>query len=273
MRGRHVSPIARYFVAAATTLVIGAGAAHAQGGQGSVDELKGDFEFGMTPEEVMGALAEEIREKYQEKIDATQSVHRHDRLRQKRSREIARLRDTYIEFEGERTGWDVSIIEDQFAHNTGESMLVRWESDPATGEDRRRFFFFHDGELYKMFLALNPSGEDRSFSYFRRLMERRLGSGDISYETDSFGNRRPVAIDWQASGYDVQALNMLEFYGSFCLVVADENRNQRVAQARQSLPEQRQEASGLEDVIADDDDDGPSLDERGHVVDTIIRQR
>lgn len=268
MRKRPTLSIA---LVAAALAMTAAGTAHAS--DDNFAQLRGDFEFGMTPQQVVDVLAEEIREEYAEKIQGTRNVYRQDQLRRERQREIARIRRTYIEFKGEKTGWDVSLIDDQFAHNTGESMLVRWENDPQTGEDRRRFFFFHEGRLYKMFIALNPSGEARPFSYFQGLMQRRFGSGQVSYEEDGEGNQVPMAIDWQSRRYVVRALNKLEFYGSFCLLIADRERAQRVASIREAN-RQPEAASELLDVIADDPDaDRPDLDERGHVVDTIIRQR
>lgn len=273
MRGRRHIGFASFVGALALMAAAGVSTAHADARASGVSDLKGDFEFGMTPAEVMGVLAEEIRAEYAEKIDETPHFYRQDELRRERQREIQRLRDTYVEFEGERTGWDVSLIEEQFAHDTGESMLVRWESDPVTGEDRRRFFFFHEGELYKMFFALNPSGQERPFSFFQNLLERRFGSGDVTYEVDALGNRTPAAIDWESSDYRIRALNKLEFYGSFALVLAEEERARRVASAREGLGGE-EDTRRLEDVIAEDPDrDQPELDEREHVVDTIIRQR
>jgi hypothetical protein len=268
---RRFPTMAILFAVSAMMLAAGDRAAHAN--DTNFAQLKGEFEFGMTPQQVMDVLAKEIRAEYDEKIQATRNVYRQDQLRRERQREVARVRRTYIEFKGEKTGWDVSLIDDQFAHNTGESMLVRWENDPQTGEDRRRFFFFHDGRLYKMFIALNPSGEARPFSQYQGLMQRRFGSGRVAYREDSQGNQVPVSINWQSRRYVVQALNKLEFYGSFCLLIADRERAERVAQLREQnrRPAAQSELSDV--IVSDPNEDRPSIDERDHIVDTIIRQR
>jgi hypothetical protein len=271
MRGRRIQSIALFTAVFAMTIAAGERRAHAN--EQNFAQLKGEFEFGMTPQQVMDVLAKEIRAAYDERIQATRNVYQQDQLRRERQREITRVRRTYIEFKGEKTGWDVSLIDDQFAHNTGESMLVRWENDPQTGEDRRRFFFFHDGRLYKMFIALNPSGEARPFSQYQGLMQRRFGNGRVVYREDSQGTKIPVSINWQSRRYVVQALNKLEFYNSFCLMIADRERAQRVAQLREQ--NRRPDApSQLSDVIVSDpNEDRPGLDEREHVVDRIIRQQ
>src|SRR5690242_16253751 len=90
-------------------------------------DLMAGFKFGMTKDEVLATLQKKIDETYEEKIKATSDITAQDRLRKEKKTELARVSSTFVSFEGKRTGWDVSIIENEFAHNTGESMMERWE--------------------------------------------------------------------------------------------------------------------------------------------------
>src|SRR5690606_18705558 len=106
-------------------------------------ELMGAFKFGMAPGEVIKVVTSQITERYAEQIAATTDVYRQDELRRERDKEIEELCKSLVEFNGKKGGWDVSIIDDQFAHKTGESMMMHWETHQ--GRNQRRFFFFFEG--------------------------------------------------------------------------------------------------------------------------------
>src|SRR4051812_48892902 len=119
-------------------------------------ELFGGFKFGMTKDEVIAVFAKQLDERYDEKIKATTDIAAQDQLRRDKKNEVSRLESSYITFDTAKPSpWDVSIIEDEFAHNTSESMLERWENQG--GKNQRRFFFFYEGKLWKMFVSLDVS--------------------------------------------------------------------------------------------------------------------
>ena len=142
-------------------------------------ELYAGFKFGMTKEEVVSTLAKQIEERYADKLKGTTDVALQDSIRKQRKNEIDEVSKSYTKFEGKTTGWDVSMIDDEFAHNTGESMLARWENQD--GENRRRFFFFSDGKLWKMFVLLDVSKipeDKKNFATFQGTMESKYGPSE-----------------------------------------------------------------------------------------------
>ncbi|MCG8421963.1 MAG: hypothetical protein MJE77_28915 [Proteobacteria bacterium] len=228
-------------------------------------ELMGAFKFGMSRDAVVGVVKKQIAERYAEHIAGTSDVYQQDQLRRDRDKEVKQLRDSLVEFSGTRTGWDVSIIDDQFAHRTEESMLVYWET--YRGRNQRRFFFFFKGRLYKMFIAMDTStlnlrADQKNFEFFQALMERRFGPGEV--------NDR--GIMWQGRSFSLEALNKLSFYNSFCLIISDPKAARRVA----ALREERKKApkrknSIIESVTADEDDAPLDLDESSDVIDEILK--
>ena len=88
-------------------------------------EKFGGFKFGMTKDEILKVLQKQIDDRFEEKIKATTDVAAQDKLRKEKKSELARTSGTYVEFNGKKTGWDVSIIDGEFAHGTGESMMER----------------------------------------------------------------------------------------------------------------------------------------------------
>src|ERR1043165_2518171 len=92
-------------------------------------ELFGGFKFGMTKDEVIAVFSKQLDERYDDKIKATTGIAAQDKLRRDKRNEVTRLQQSYISFEaGKPSPWDVSIVEEEFAHNTGEAMLERWEN-------------------------------------------------------------------------------------------------------------------------------------------------
>lgn len=225
-------------------------------------ELMGAYRFGMSPEEVIKVAKKQIKERYAEQISQTNDVYEQDKLRTQQRRELKRLKKSRVKFEGKKTGWDVSLIDDQFMHGTGESMMVQWEIHQ--GKNQRRFFFFHDGELYKMFVQLDTSklGDDqKNFKVFRRLMEKRFGRG-IVHDT---------GLSWKLRDIHVDALDKLRFYNSLCLVIANPRRAKLVAQLRADNTKKGSKYNSvIRSVIEDVDDGGPDLDEGGGTIDRLI---
>jgi hypothetical protein len=144
----------------------------------ALGELMGSFQFGMSKDEIIAQLTKTIDERYAEQIKATSDVYQQDKLRKEKNKEVTRIKQSYTEFTGKKTGWDVSLIDEEFAHNTGEAMLVYWENQG--GKNQRRFFFLYDGQLWKMFIAIDTKqlqDDQRNFGFFRGLMESRYGKG------------------------------------------------------------------------------------------------
>jgi hypothetical protein len=225
-------------------------------------ELLGAFKFGMSKDDVIGVLTKQLDDAYAEKITATNDIHTQDNLRAEKKDRIAEVTKTFVEFNGQKTGWDVSIIDDQFARNTDESMLVYWEN--SGGKNQRRFFFFYGGKLYKMFLALDSkqiAEDQRNFGVFSKSMEGRFGGGMID----------PTGEEWATSDIDVKAVDRLRFYDAFCLVVTDPKRQKEVDATRaEHAPPPKQDDAIMKTVISKDPNDKPSLDENKDAVDAII---
>ena len=100
-------------------------------------ELMGAYTFGMSKDQIVGQLTKQIDERFAEQIKATSDVYTQDKLRKEKQKEITRVRQSLIEFDGKKSGWDVSLIDEEFAHNTHESMLMYWENEG--GKNQRRF--------------------------------------------------------------------------------------------------------------------------------------
>lgn len=227
-------------------------------------ELYGGFKFGMTKDEVIAVFSKQLDERYDEKIKATTDITAQDRLRRDKRNEVNRLQSSYISFETAKPSpWDVSIVEDEFAHNTGEAMLERWENQG--GKNQRRFFFFSDGRLWKMFVSLDVSilSEDKkTFAAFRSVMEAKYGAGDVE----------DGKITWRSEAFDVRAVDKLKSYDALALVIEDPHVRGLVDATREAkAPPRRETNSVIKAVIDADHTDHPDVKSNNNAVDDVIR--
>jgi hypothetical protein len=226
-------------------------------------EKFGGFKFGMSKDEVLKVLQKQIEDRFEEKIKATTDMAAQDKLRKERKAELARVAQTYVKFDGKKTGWDVSIVENEFAHGTGESMMERWENE--SGKNNRRFFFFKDEKLYKMYISLDVSmipEEKRNFDTFKGVMESQYGKGLVDAGT----------ISWRAGEFDARAVDRLKDYGALGLVVEDPKvRNELVAAREAVAPKKAETPSVIKAVIDVDGKDHPDVKSNTGAVEAVIQ--
>jgi hypothetical protein len=196
------------------------------------DPKAGTFKWGMKPEEVMAQVKTAVEAKYEPRIDkARQDPGLQQRIRDEMARELAAVKKSFTKFEGQKTGWDVSIVGPEFQQNTSEAVLV-------TKEDiwTRYFFFFEDG-LYKMFLGFNKDAiGGKNFAEFGKGMESKYGNGREVYRDDKTRGGVTHKLDhyeWSAGGGDrLKLIDRSEFYGVYCLVLYDGSVQDRVVDRR-----------------------------------------
>jgi len=88
------------------------------------DPKAGIFTWGLSPTEVQEKLRVVIEQKYKERFDAAKAdPGKQHRIRDEQGREIEAVKKSYTKFEGQKTGWDVSIIGVEFMQNNGEAVL------------------------------------------------------------------------------------------------------------------------------------------------------
>jgi hypothetical protein len=231
-------------------------------GKKKLAELLSGFKFGMSKDEVVGVLRKQLDAKYEERIKATTDVTAQDRLRADRRGEVARINQSYVAFDGKRTGWDVSIIEEEFAHNTGESMLERWEN--SGGKNQRRFFFFHEGKLWKMFVSLDVSilpEDKKTFETFEKVMQGQYGAGDVE----------PGRITWRTDEFHVRAVDKLRTYDALGLAIEDPRVKKSLVAIREAkAPPKAETNSIIKSVIDTDKSDHPDVKQNSNAVDAVI---
>ncbi len=228
----------------------------------SLAELYAGFKFGMSKDDVIAVLSKSLDAKFDPQINATTDVAQQDKLRKLKRDEVAVLKNSYIDFNGKKTGWDVSIVEEEFAHNTSESMVERWEKEGNL--NNRRFFFFYEGKLWKMFVSLDVSilpAEAKTFDSFKARMETKYGPGDVE----------ATKISWHTDEFDVHALDKLKAYDALGMVIEDNKvKKDLYALREQKAPPKHETASIIKSVVDTDNKDHPDTKANSNAVDAVI---
>jgi hypothetical protein len=186
-----------------------------------LEKLKGDYKWGMTPDEIMAKVQDHVRASFDERLKKSlNDPTKQDRVRKEMATEVERVKTKLIKFDGQKTGYDVSIVDQEFLHGTGESMLATKE------ELNTRYFFFANDRLYKMFLAFDKEMlQGKSFREFGQLMQARFGKArevNVEERTKAGVKSKLDHFIWGSKTGDMLRLvDRSEFYDVFCLVIYD----------------------------------------------------
>ena len=232
-----------------------------------IKELKGEFTWGMTPAQVKEKLFAKIDENYKDRLEKYRlDPAKSDAVRAQIKADKDRISKSYVKFEGRTPGWEVSIIDEEFVPNNGESMLVYQEAK------QKRYFFFNGEALFKMFIAFDKEMlEGKKFKDFGAAMQGKFGKAQEVYVTrnDSVGvkERKLDHLLWRSStGDGLKLVDRSEFYDVYCLVLYDNSVDQRLAAVRKQAEANKPKGSMLDGVVGGKESD---RDENDNVMDRI----
>jgi hypothetical protein len=232
-----------------------------------VAKLKGDFKWGMGPDEVMTKTVERVEATYDDRLKKTANdPTKQDRVRKEMMVEVDHLKkNSLVKFDGQKTGYDVSIIDQEFTHGARQSMLVGKDANAS------RYFFFVDDRLYKMYIAFDKdmlAGKD--FRQFGQLMQARFGKARevfVDERSKAGVTHKLDHFEWNTKGGDILRLvDRSAFYDVYCLVIADA----RVAEEQDEVRRAHARAEKADSLVEAVTTSKPSgRDSNDNVVDRI----
>ncbi len=200
----------------------------------AIAALTGKYKWGLGPMKVVKLLTANLKKEFIQRIrKAKSSPREQDRLRRELRLKLAKVKRSYFKFTGKRTGWDSSIIDDQFKHNNQESIVVYLEAE------QQRFFFFHNGKLYKQFIAFNADHKNYkglTFPQFLGKLIKLFGVGKAEFKKDLAGQSRLHHVQWiGAKQVYMWAVDKSTIYGNFCVVLFQNERKTKVIEGRKLM--------------------------------------
>ena len=232
----------------------------------SMAELGGKFKWGMSHDEVWKTLEAVVHVRYKDLIAKESDMNKQDDLRKREIEDVQKAKNSLVTFDGKKSGWDVSIVDKDFAQKNDESMIVMWE------KDQRRFLFFWNGKLYKQFIAFDaehPVFKGKNFDDFVKLIQGRYGQPEMKFA--QMRTKEDMVVDhmeWPAAGdYQLWAIDQSGFYGNFCLRLFNPKIQADLDKSRSAREPKRNTGNALIDAVTRPDE--VSGDKNADVVDQI----
>lgn len=233
-----------------------------------IGELKGRFNWGMKPEDVMKIVKGDVTKKYMARREkAVADPGKQQRIMDEMNKELKAVDASYIKFDGKKSGLDVSIVGGEFVQNNDEAVLT-------TKEDKwTRYFFFFEGQLYKMFLAFNkdslPAGV--SFKDFGAMMQAKYGRAQELFRDEKTKSGAALVLDayaWVSRSADsLKLVDRSQFYDVYCLVVYDPKIEARVMDKRKITNPPKDTSDSLVEAVATGSSGG--RDENDNIMDRV----
>jgi hypothetical protein len=203
-----------------------------------------DYKWGMSKDDVQKKLIDAVKEKYRPQVAKTKDAVEEDRLRTAATDEMKRIRDSYVEFKGTSTGWDVSFLKGEFTHGNNESMIVQRD------KNSQNFYFFINGKLWKWYKAFDAEVfKAGDFNGFADAVQRRFGPAkDASGELAAGGGSRHW-LEWQDDSTRLRAVDQSNFYGFYCLVFEERATVGNLAKLRSHTREVATKQNSVIDAV------------------------
>src|SRR5258706_13547000 len=75
----------------------------------AMGELVGKFKWGMSPDDILKVLGDDLDAKYVELIKKESDTYKQDLLRKQKGEDLAKVKESLVKFDGKKSGWDSSI--------------------------------------------------------------------------------------------------------------------------------------------------------------------
>ncbi len=216
--------------------------------QHGVYALMEDFRWGMTPPQVYKVLARDIEAEYGKRQKEAKDASAQDENRRWRQEQLASLKSDHTKFtKASKHRWGVSLIQYEYEDDNSEEMLY-----VRTGNGLRKFYFFKDGELWKIFYAYGTNVwpgktyEDIVSEKFKQW----FGAAPEAKVKQDPETAAPLIRynEWTAQdGEKVRSFDLTQVHGVIGLTVVDGNAEKSIGER---LPDGRREED-LTDAVGD----------------------
>ncbi len=192
--------------------------------------------FGGTRDQVLEVMVRRVQDRYGAQIRDTLDVRDRDRLGREMQKEIDDIRASKIVFDGTQTGWNVSILQDEFQNGAGEEMVLVREGNA------RFYLFFTNGVFYKMIQTPQDPSREAAFA----ALQATYGNA----ATVEYGDAKKTRVDhaeWTDAG--PVGLEMRDFTRQFQTVMIRWALKDKDAPIRAAIGKRRAVESGLNPLI------------------------
>ena len=215
--------------------------------------LLGDFRWGMTTKQVFKVLGKDIEAEYTKRQKSNKDAMSQDTNRQWRKDQLQAIKSNHTKFTaGSKHRWGVSLIQFEYEDDNNEEML--WVRQP---NGLRKFYFFKDGELWKIFYAYSTdvwpgkSYDDVVDEKFKKW----FGPSPKQHEKkDKEGRPQLIYLEWTSMEDEkIRSFDMTQVHGAIGLAVVDGRAEGRIGQRLPNIKEEEGFSDTVSDVLGGSD--------------------
>lgn len=165
--------------------------------------------WGMHYKTVIDIFKGKVKESYAEELKSAGGAVEEDAVRSKMLRDLNKFKKSYVEFDGQRTGFEGTFTDREFTHNNDESML-EWDAGKYV-----EYLFFIRGRFWKRVRAFRKDSfsSDITFDLYTSTLINRFGDG--LEVIDDRGNL--AELKWQDDETYMVARDDSNFFGVYTL--------------------------------------------------------
>ena len=207
-----------------------------------IDRSLLDLPFGGDLEAVMKWVGKRLEVVHGPRLKAALDSRERDRIRVSIRDELSEIERSAVSFTGRRTGFEGSIVAEEFEAGVGDSLLLFREGNI------QHYLFLYQGKLYKY---ARPGAGGKSFQEVSSQYEREHGVPHTS-------RQRPAEVVWRGLTFDLTLKDKRLLFAADLLtlkaITLAESRDAALAQRNSKAGKGK--AGALEDFI-DRGDEGP----------------
>lgn len=200
--------------------------------------------FGWNLDETVSFLKKRVENRYGVLIRDTMDVRDRDRLRREAIEEANRIGQEIVKFDGTRTGWNVSVVKDEFGQGFGEEMLHLREGKTHL------YFFFAEGRLYKFVISADKGQRDANML----ALANAYAAPKNTVYADPAAKEGVQAMEWEAGTMTLRVEDRSRDYQCCTLRWADAEMD-RAVQAKWP----KKTAGSIDPLILESMDDGSEV--------------
>ena len=234
-----------------------------------IDPMIEEFDWGMTHEEVLKILSKKIEDKYRKKMAKTSDPINEDQYYKQMQAKIKLLKKGYVEFTGQVTGYDSSLVNIEYTHKNDESMIV-FPKDSKMGRKWDDYFFFINDRLWKIFRAFDADMfPGLQWTDVQGAMSTKFGAKPLEMKKFDPDTKlvNVIGLQWQDSNTLLSLLDYTTFFGIFCLRFEDHSTLAQIDTLRVNKPPSKG-GSSIVDAITE----GTSADGSEDIVDQMTKK-
>jgi hypothetical protein len=204
-------------VAALSAMIVVLLHAPAASGQDAYVEALGGLSWGATPDDVLAHHRERVMARYRLDIAGIRDPIAIDRLRRQAEQRVREMDESHERFDGQRTGYEVSVLQNELVVGTGMSMMTIRQDETV------RQYVFVDDALRKMIVTFDQASLGYvGFEPFVNQLSAVLGGpSDTEWREDDIGVRQLVRAVWTDGETRIRAEDKSRMFASFIVVYGD----------------------------------------------------